>query len=57
MCSEFVFFHCKKKKLDNRNQCHRQLPELPSVNGPDPALCEASSSSGLCNVTEQNFNH
>lgn len=42
----------KKKKLDNRNRCHRQLPELPSVNGPNPALCEASSSS-LCNVAEQ----
>lgn len=28
-----------------------QLPELPSVNGPNPALCEAPSSSGLWNVT------
>lgn len=37
-----MFFHCRKK-LDNRNQHHRQLPELPSINGPNPALCEVSS--------------
>lgn len=53
MCSEFVFFHCRKKKTAEISVTDNFLP---SVNGPNPALCEASSSSGLCNVTEQIFN-
>lgn len=51
VCVVSLYSSTVEKKSDNRIQCHRQLPELPSVNGPNPALCEAPSSSGLCNVT------
>jgi len=48
-----------EKKCDNRNLHHSQLPELPSINGPNPAVCEVSSVKPLQayhSATEQTVN-
>lgn len=54
MCSEFVFFHYRKR--NQTTEISVTTSRAAFVNGPNPALCEASSS-GLCNVTEQIFNN
>lgn len=54
MCSEFA---TTEKEIRQQKSASQTTSRAALVNGPNPALCEASSSSGLCNVTEQILNN